>query len=358
MNNKSRESNFELLRIIAMFLIIMGHMSGQAFDLSNMSMKNSIISIAFGSGSRIAVNLFLMIGIWYMVELDFSGKRFWKLYGSLWFYSVTITFVMIAIGVNVSAKDIISSIIPFMRRWTWFVPLYLTLMLISPILRFILLHLDREKLVKLIIVGGILIFAVCMVSGFMDTYFCAIVWFIYIFYVVAAYKQYFRHELKGRWLYLVVGIFIYSILVAIEILGKYFGGDIWNISNKIVTQWLNDYKSFPNFICSVCIFIFFSRINIGSRKVINFLASNTLDIYLIHQSGAFYNYMWMSIFLTKEWQNSAYFIFYYLIVTIAIYFGGLVIGKIRILIFESLWVKSKLFNLLSQKMDLFYSSFK
>ena len=67
-NNKlsNRKSNFELLRIIAMLLIIMGHISGQAFDSTRITESGKIFVTIMGSGSRIAVNLFLMIGIWFI----------------------------------------------------------------------------------------------------------------------------------------------------------------------------------------------------------------------------------------------------------------------------------------------------
>ena len=84
----NRKSNFELLRIIAMMLIVMGHLGGQGFESDILSKSKQIFVVLVGSGARIAVNLFLMIGIWFMIEASFSGARIMKLYGGGYGYTL------------------------------------------------------------------------------------------------------------------------------------------------------------------------------------------------------------------------------------------------------------------------------
>lgn len=135
---------------------------------------------------------------------------------------------------------------------------------------------------------------------------------------------------------------------------KYSYGRIFELGESIFRQYLGDYKSVPNFLCSLLIFMFFAELDIGQRKWINEISKNTLDVYMIHQQDAFIPVIWVGLFHTKEWQQSPYFILLYLGTVLAVYIGGSLIGRLRVRFVEPLWLKSRLFGWLSQKLDLFY----
>lgn len=65
---RERNSSFELLRIIAMLAIVFGHVAAQAFDREILSTGNNNFLLILGSGSRIGVNLFVMIGVWFLTD--------------------------------------------------------------------------------------------------------------------------------------------------------------------------------------------------------------------------------------------------------------------------------------------------
>lgn len=70
---KERSSNIELLRILAMMTIVLGHCLRQNDYF--LAMPNVI----FASGMlRIAVNVFLIVGCWFMVDATFSWKRVFR----------------------------------------------------------------------------------------------------------------------------------------------------------------------------------------------------------------------------------------------------------------------------------------
>lgn len=135
---------------------------------------------------------------------------------------------------------------------------------------------------------------------------------------------------------------------------KYSSGRIFELGESIFKQYLGDYKSIPNFLCSLLIFMFFAELDIGQKKWINEISKNTLDVYMIHQQDAFIPIIWVGLFHTKEWQQSPYFILLYLGTVLAVYVGGSIIGRLRVRFIEPLWLKSRLFGWLSQKLDLFY----
>lgn len=81
MGRVKRSSNFELLRIVLMLVIVLNHVAAQAFDRDVILLQNNVFLCVVGYGSRIAVNLFLMTGVWFMLDSEFQGKRVLKLYG-------------------------------------------------------------------------------------------------------------------------------------------------------------------------------------------------------------------------------------------------------------------------------------
>ena len=63
-----RQSNIELLMIFAIIMVVMEHFIRQSSLLASATEANGIINAFLGSGGRIAVNIFLLIGSWFMVD--------------------------------------------------------------------------------------------------------------------------------------------------------------------------------------------------------------------------------------------------------------------------------------------------
>lgn len=184
-----RNSNIELLRIIAMFFIVAGHFILQSGDVVYSFCINDYILIFLGSASRIAVNVFLIIGVWYMVDSCFSAERILKLYIQVITYSVPITIIMLFLNKeNVSAKDFARGILPFWGRGLWFASAYITLMLFKPLLDKILEWSKRE----LGCLVGLLLVFISLVSTFPDVqegYVIDSVWFLVVYLFVGYIKK-------------------------------------------------------------------------------------------------------------------------------------------------------------------------
>lgn len=198
MENKTlRKSNFELLRIIAMLLIIAGHFVGQTQAISNTTGVNCISALFLGSASRIAVNLFLMVGTWFMVDRDFKSQNVISLYSETWFYSVAFTIIAIVIEPSLlSVKTMIRGLFPFTMVSLWFVTIYIELLLISPFLKKAFL-LSERNLRNLVVILFCIVVAMSTVHGFMDTIFCALIYFTFCYLFVGYYKKYLINKIGG-----------------------------------------------------------------------------------------------------------------------------------------------------------------
>ena len=110
MNHTVRTSNIELLRIIAMLAIVMGHFIGQsgAFTVG-LSKTNLLYACFAGFGLRMAVNVFLIIGSWFLVDSRFSGKKVLKLHGQMFFWLSIITIMVWLAGFPLSKVNALRS---------------------------------------------------------------------------------------------------------------------------------------------------------------------------------------------------------------------------------------------------------
>ena len=128
-----RKSNLELLRILAMLAIVSGHLLTQS-SLGNVTGTNHILALLLGSGVRIGVNVFLILGAWFMVDAKFRAERIVRLYLEVFFYSVPITICMLLMGEAGGLRNVLQGMLPFFGRSVWFASAYISLIALSPFL--------------------------------------------------------------------------------------------------------------------------------------------------------------------------------------------------------------------------------
>lgn len=356
-----RQSNFELLRMISMFLIVSTHLTNQSsIASSDIYGYNRLFTEFISSGGRICVNLFLMIGTWFLVDAEFSARRILKLYSELWFYCVGITVVLIAIGKRVSVKGMVYALFPWIRGTCWFVPIYIELLLVAPFLKKIL---EWEKKRLRLLVTLLFVFS-CIASSvheFSDSVFSWFMWFCCMYLFVGFYKKYISAKLSkkfNKYYALVLALLFYSLMVWFKsghILNP--GFDKYSTLLRILAnQYLEDSKSLPNFMISALIFYFFQHMDLGSNKIINRLSRSTLAVYLIHQSPNFIQYLWHDCLKVDIWKTSPFYILFFLLSVLIIFAAAYVIDSIRINLIEPLWIKSLFFKKVERIMTNIYGS--
>lgn len=358
-SNSVRNSNIELLRLIAMFFIVAGHYLSYSGLIENVRGINQVFAFLIGSGARISVSLFLMIGIWFMVDAKPSAERILRLYWEIWFYGVSITLVLLLIGAPVSKMSLIRALFPFFFRSTWFGTAYISLLLLSPFLNRVF-SLGREKLEKLIIILSIIIIPITAISGFADTWLVVISWFIYMYLMVGYYKRYMHSKVHiNRYLALTIGGGFYVFMA----LGKMICFNNQNINSlffygyKLFSFWIIDYKTIPNLFCACCFFYFIISGKVKNNAFINFLAEGIFAVYIVHQIPSMEFYLWNGILHCSDWAESNHFILYSFMIILGIEIVVALLDQIRIKVLERLWIKTLFFTNLKGKIDKYYFSF-
>lgn len=132
----NRESNIELLRIIAMIMIIVHHFelfAGNS-NIGNLSL-NSYIEIALFSFGKLGVNIFVIISGYFLINSKFSTKKIFKLWMQILFYSVGIIGILKLLNiVDINLKEMLKYFLPISYKKYWFASTYMYLYLMFPFL--------------------------------------------------------------------------------------------------------------------------------------------------------------------------------------------------------------------------------
>ncbi len=291
---QARESNIELLRIITMLGVIILH-------YNNKSMGGGLRFVKFGSANFFvlyvlevifinAVNLFMLISGYYMLS---SQKRSVikpvKMIIQVIAFGVTYYLLRVKFGsLKYSAFNFRGAFIPN----NFFVIMYCCIYFISPYINIVLRSLDIKQLRRMIIIL-LLLFSVyttaveilghfrgypmyglssVTVDGSSQGY--SIVNYS-LMYIIGAYIKLDETFLRKIKLPVLSALFV--LLSGIEVLWGYLyqkkhsdGGVVLAYCNPIVIA------------LAVLAFLIFKKLNIGSSRVINFLAKACFTVYLFH----------------------------------------------------------------------------
>ncbi len=352
-----RNSNFELLRIVLMFSIIMYHFVGlpsNALKIISAGGGGKLLYFAMilGHMGRIAVSSFIMLGAWYMADLKFKASRVLNLYIQTISYTVTITLFLIATGQNVSIKNILISVFPFYGFALWFISAYMWLILVSPFLQK-LLDWDRDNLKKLIIVLTFMIPVYFTIHFSKTNLLNAVLYFMYVFLCIGYYKKYLINKIKfNPKIFLTLGLMLYITIVSIKF---YAFSNNLTIVSKISNAYLNNFITIPNIIIAFSIFYYFSKLDIGKNKIINTIAKPTLAVYIIHQAPGIFSYLWYNILKSEYFLSQNYAILYIISIPFILYAAAMITEFIRKNIPKMFNIKRlKFICVLENKIDDFY----
>ena len=342
MDIKERSSNFELLRIISMFMIVLSHCTwygvlkvghADAYVVWN---TGSIIYKLFSSTSilgTIGVGLFFMISGFFTVKK--SKTKILKVCLTTVFYSIMMVLVMLIsriIGIKAyeSDSDLIFDFlkmlfVPISGSVWWYVTAYIFLMLIAPIYNEFINKLNRKGFVLLLFV--LLIFGYTL--GNLGSNFHDIEKALY-FYTLGAYFKLFIPKYRNS------NIFVYVLLGVIGIilngLCQYFVFKYTVQSGSLAVLFRKSFSMAGYLIADslACfgIFGFFSKLSF-SNKVVNKIASYSFGVYLFHESPVMRQLLWFNFL--KPWRfygNALYFIMVPCF-CVMVFFAGVVCDFIR-----------------------------
>ena len=149
---KTRNSSIELLRIIAMIMIIFHHFAIHGefnWSASFVSIPRLWYNFIF-MGGKIGVNIFVIISGYYLINNDrsiFDLPKIVKFVGQVLFYSIVLFIIGIfAFTGDVGVKSLIKACLPITFSHWWFASTYFMLLLIHPYINKLLLALEKNSI--------------------------------------------------------------------------------------------------------------------------------------------------------------------------------------------------------------------
>lgn len=159
MNNKAgqnhqRQTNIELLRIICMVSILMGHYVGKGGIVTTSHTIYQKVSLIFWGGGKLGVNIFaLIMGYFGAVSVKNQGKKIINLYLQVVSYSVvSVILYVIFAKQEISMAVIKQTVFPVSTNMYWFITCTLGIYLLQPYINIILEKVDRSKFSFMLIV--------------------------------------------------------------------------------------------------------------------------------------------------------------------------------------------------------------
>lgn len=334
-NTKSRSSNFELLRIIAMIMIAAHHFAvhgGFKMNISSFSFNTAFIQF-LQIGGKIGVNIFVLISGYFLINTDnIKLKKIIKLWCQIFIYSFGIYLVFTLFGHHkFNIKDCFSYLFPIIHNKYWFASTYFILYLFVPYINKFVKSIDRITYKKLLILMFVLWSFIPTITK-QSVYMNALLWFLFLYLLAGYIRLYFDDTKRTGKQYFIgsMGIFIltYAITIVVDLLCIK-----WPSFNKYTT-YLYGMNRLPILIISVLIFLTFKNIKMKNIKIINIISSATFGVYLIHDNPLTRVFLWKSLFKNATFQYSSFLVPYSIICILLVYVCSTIVELIRINLLE------------------------
>lgn len=334
----TRDSNMELLRIVAMVFVLVVHACDASFGApAKMKITDApligIVELFTESIVIVCVNLFVLLSGWYGIKAKKNSLL--KLLFQVVFFVI--------VGFVICKMMIINVILPFTHLsdlpvsallfnvllvdfWDyWFVKAYLLLFILSPMLNAFVEHVSREQFNTLLI--GFFIFQTAygwlfegvdhIAKGYSTISFIGL-------YLLARYVKIYRPKIACFNKYYDLLIYLFCTLMTTG-----FVVAMLKVGNKDWAQAAYYYCSPLVVVASLYLVLFFSKIKIRSQ-FINTIAVSAFAVYLFHCQSQLFHYYKMFISQWYNNSNTIVFLSYTILFIIAVFIVSVLLDKVRI----------------------------
>lgn len=336
---KIRESNFELLRIIAMFMVLVLHADFIALgapgkeDLIS-SPIISIFKVFLEELSIVAVNVFVLISGWFRIKPSFKG--FSKFAFQCLFFSIGIYLSMIMLGTTTFSFDgLFDCFVLTKPSYYWFITSYICLYILTPILNSFIDNVDKKTFLYVLVTFFIFQTLYAFVGGgadyFMKGY--STMSFIGLYLLSGFVRKYVDLSNCDKSLYLIGYLCCSSLLTLIYMFSIY-------LDLNVISSRINAYSNPLIILSSLLLLLYFSQIKFRSR-IVNFVGISSFAVYLLHCNPNVFNLYVDSIETIGADSNGMEFLL--VPVVICIWFiSAVLIDKLRIIIWS--WISGLIFS--------------
>ena len=277
-----------------MLMIVSYHYSvhGQSDLINSGDIFQKIFLRLFSMYGKIGVNIFVLISGYLGIEKKFKLRKIFNLEIQTLFFSWSFLVLFCIWNFKqLNLEVIFKSVMPVLSNQYWFITSYVVLYVLTPWLNKLLLSLDQFEYRRLILVL-LIMWSVIPCLTFQETDGLNLnqqIW-MFVMYIVGAYIKRFGFTLEHENsvllffnIILIGTVFLFSIVGMkiryVEVFSTYF-------------RWSNSIVACP---ISMLLFDCFSKKRMKYNRVINYIGSGTLSVYLIHENVLVSSILWRGL---------------------------------------------------------------
>lgn len=341
-----RQANFELLRIVAMLMIISLHylVKGWVATPFPFTAKDDPVG-AFAwlieAFCIVAVNCYVLISGYFLVESAWKPGRVVSLLFQVLFYSLLIPVLFLWTGAiprgNLDVYDWIGFLFPFGTEHYWFATAYLVMCLFAPFLSVGIEKMkkrDLQILMALLLAFFVLEKTILPMYLATDRYGYDFGWFLCLF-VVAGYIRLYgisclEKQSHAVGAYVLSVLFIWLFALAFNTLGS---------EMETFNRYANMLYTYNHVLClagSVSLFYVFKNMRIKEGRfaeMVRKLAPYTFGVYLLHEH-VLVRYEWMNWLGVEKVAKSFLFLPHMIGCVLLVYVIGTVVDMARARLFR------------------------
>lgn len=343
---KKRMANIEALRLVAMMMVVSLHYLGKGGLLGKLdgplSGKDHTAWL-LESFSIVAVNVYVLISGYFLVETKFRIKRVITLVLQILFYSCLIPVILILTGQlsfgELTLYDIWQCIFPVQMKQYWFMSAYVLLFLLTPLLNAAVHAVKKEQLL------GVIALLLC-VESFGKTVIPArlaldnegydALWFMTV-YLIAAYIRlygipFLEKKNRAAVCYVLSCLGIYGLIMLIRglclVTGRFEDFMTSPVAyNHLLTIW-----------AAVALFYAFRNWEFGKKEsglsaFVCRIAPYSLGVYLLHEQ-LYVRYEWPVWLGVKQCNSVGSLLWHWALAMSAVMACGLMVDFLRSILFR------------------------
>lgn len=368
---KIRMSNIEILRIIAMILIVINHifynvimvqlsaegnlyLPGELFNNFAFYKRLTLteLSLTFG---KIGNTLFMLITGYFLINKNKINlaKQAKKLLSQIVFI---ISILVLASSIYSLFDNNFMGLIQItsINNCGWFAGYYLLVIIIAQLFGNKYLNkLNKKQYLSLIIVGFVLI-QIGWSRDALNEIVSSVVINGFLFYIIGGYIKKFNPLKKVKSIILIlIPLLIFTLIII-----SYKNMVLLSINKALESHAAVYYQTFEKYndwafvtiIIAICIFELFSRIKIKNNKIINYIGSTTFIVFILHDNIFTYEILKNFDWIAPYYNNILLFLEMLLLAIIIIFTMSAILYKILSLLISL--TKTKSFsNIINKKKD-------
>lgn len=340
---QKRMANLELLRCVAMMMVVVLHYLGKGNLLADLTGERfgsaGVAAWLLESFCIVAVNVYMLISGYFLCTSSFKVSRLIQLWLQIWVYSVGFGLVGALTGVlEKTPFDIhylLTLLFPVSMGHYWFMTAYIFFYLLLPFVGMAVRKMTKQQFQIALL---LLLFAFCFLKSVLPVrlemdgqgYDC--LWYLCVF-LTAAYMRRFGMpflEKRGRGVTLYVGgcLLIFGGTMVLRQIYLHTGS-----LERMLTMCV-EYNHILPFLAALGLFGAFCRLRLEGRgaAAVNRIAPFTLGVYLFHENLGL-RYTWQKWLGAGQADSVGKLLLWTVVAVLCVFVCGVIVDMVRKWIF-------------------------